>query len=893
MSNSIYRAYQWFSLCLILGLTTAVQAQESTTTSQDTVAPVTSLKDKDIPMLAKEKAGTYEIGGINIIGAENRDRNAIKSLAGLRVGDKVQIPGTVIPNAIKNLWKLRLFEDVQIYAERFEEEVVFLQIVLVERPVLSRYSYRGVKKSHHDDLNDIVKGVMSKGGIVTEDQKSLVIDKIKQHYQEKGKLDTEVKVKEVVDNKDKNTVKLEFVIDTKERVKVEDIVFKGNTHASDRKLRKKMHNTKRKGTWFRKTKFVESMYEEDKDDLIAYYVNEGYRDAKITRDTVYRESDGDIMIEIDIDEGSRYFFNDITWKGNALYTDDQLSRVLGIEKGDVYNPELLESRLRFSQDGRDVSSLYLDDGYLGFDIRPVEVAVKNDSIDIEMRIFEGPQFTIDRVTIAGNDRTHEHVVRRELRTKPGQKFSRSDIMRSQREIINLGYFNPEALDIQTPVNQGRGTVDIDYTVEERPSDQLELSAGYGGANGLIGTLGVTFNNFSLANIGDRSKWSPLPQGDGQKLSLRAQSNSRFFRSYNFTFTEPWLGGKKPNSFTLGVVHSAFDYSTLGSGSLNITRGFVGLGTQLKWPDDFFISNTTLNLEVIGLDNYQRGGFFVQENGNNIAIKEGKFKNFSLKQTFTRSSVSDPLYPRRGSKVSLSIQLTPPYSLFRGDDYYQLTDEEIEQVKEDLVFIQGPAVPLTEDQINAEIQSIENARKFEWLEYHKWRFNSEWYFNIVDKFVIAAKANIGVLGRYNSDIGYSPFERFELGGDGLSNQSAGITGRDIFALRGYEISDLEQNRQGGATVFNKYTMELRYPLSLNPNSSIYLLSFLQGGNSWASFDDFNPFDMKRSAGFGARIFLPMFGLLGFDYGWGFDRDLGPEATPGQYGKFSIILGFEPE
>jgi len=885
--------YTFFLAACLVALSTSLQAQQDTAAAVKDTMPVIDYSQQDLPILPDDGNGTYEIGGITIIGAVNRDRNAIKSLAGFREGDKIQIPGTIIPNAIKSLWKLRLFEDVQIIAEKFEGEVVFLQMILKERPVLSRYSYEGVKKSHHDDLNDIVNAVMSKGGIVTEDQKSLVIDKIKEHYMEKGKLDTEVKVKEVSDNKKKNTVRLEFVIDTKDRVKVEDIVFSGNTSVKDRKLRKKMHNTKRKGTWFRKTKYIPSGYEMDKKDLITYYNKEGYRDALIARDTVYRENDGDIMIEIDINEGNRYYFRNISWKGNSLYSDDQLTRVLGIERGDVYNPELLENRLRFSQDGRDISSLFLDDGYLGFDVRPVEVAIENDSIDIEMRIFEGPQFTIDKVTIAGNDRTNEHVIRREVRTKPGQKFSRTDIIRSQRQIIGLGYFNPEAIDIQTPVNQARGTVDINYVVEERPADQLELSAGYGGFNGLIGTLGVTFNNFSLANIRNRSSWSPLPQGDGQKLSLRAQSNSRFFRSYNFSLTEPWLGGKKPNSFTVGLVHSAFDYTTLGSGSLKITRGFVGLGTQLKWPDDFFVSNTTLNLERIGLEDYERGGFFVQEGGRNVAIKEGNFYNFSLKQTFTRSSVSDPLYPRRGSRVSLSVQLTPPYSLFRGDDYYQLDENEIAEVARNLTLEFGPAVPPTNAEIAAEVQSIENARKFEWLEYHKWRFDSEWYFNIYGKFVIAAKAKLGILGRYSDDIGYSPFERFELGGDGLSNQNAGIAGRDIIALRGYETSDLEQNRQGGATVYDKFTMELRYPLSLNPNSSIYFLSFIQGGNSWGSFEDFNPFDMRRSAGFGARIFLPMFGLLGFDYGWGFDRELGSNATVGQYGKFSIILGFEPE
>lgn len=888
-----------FAICFVMFQNSVSGQVDSTNTIVDsTVAvtdsiPVIDYSNQDLPLLDASMSGTYEIGGINIIGAVNRDRNALKSLAGFREGDKIQIPGTIIPKAIKSLWKLRLFEDVQIIAERFEGEVVFLQMVLKERPVLSRYSYNGVKKSHHDDLNEIVQSVMSKGGIVTEDQKSLVSEKIRQHYMEKGKLDATVSVEEVPDNAEKNTVRLEFTIDEKDRVKVEDIIIEGNEYTSDRKLRKKLHNTKRKGTWFRKTKFVKTDYEQDKKDLIAYYNKEGFRDATITSDSVYREEDGDIMIEININEGNRYFFRDISWKGNSLYSSDQLTRVLGIERGDVYNPELLENRLRFSQDGRDISSLFLDDGYLGFDVQPVEIAVENDSIDIEMRIFEGPQFTIDRVTIAGNDRTHEHVIRRELRTKPGQKFSRSDIIRSQREIINLGYFNPESLDIQTPVNQQRGTVDIAYTVEERPADQLELSAGYGGFNGLIGTLGVTFNNFSLANIKDKSSWSPLPQGDGQKLSLRAQSNSRFFKSYNFSLTEPWLGGKKPNSFTLGAVHSTYDYSTLGSGSLKITRGFIGLGTQLKWPDDFFISNTTLNLENIGLDDYQRGGFFVQENGANIAIKEGNFKNFSIKQTFTRSSVSDPLYPRRGSRISLSVQLTPPYSLFRGTQFFELSEAEITQVEQDLIKRRGPAVPPTRAEILSEVQSIENAKKFEWLEYHKWRFDSEWYFNIFDKFVVAAKAKLGILGTYNSDIGYTPFERFELGGDGLSNQSAGITGKDIISLRGYDVSDLEQNTQGGATVYDKFTLELRYPLSLNPNSSIYLLTFLQGGNSWGSFDDFNPFDMKRSAGLGARVFLPMFGLLGFDYGWGFDKSLPSDATASQYGKFSIILGFEPE
>jgi outer membrane protein insertion porin family len=462
----------------------------------------------------------------------------------------------------------------------------------------------------------------------------------------------------------------------------------------------------------------------------------------------------------------------------------------------------------------------------------------------------------------------------------------------------LGYFNPETLDINPQVNQERGTVDVTYTVEERPSDQLELSAGYGGFSGLIGTLGVTFNNFSIANIKDRSTWSPLPQGDGQKLSLRAQSNSRFFRSFNFSFTEPWLGGNKPNSFTLGAVSSSFDYSTLGQGKLGITRGFIGLGSQLRWPDDFFASNTTLNLEFITLENYRRsptnsggGGFGVElPNGRFIGITDADTKNFSIRQVIARSSVSDPLYPRSGSKVSLSLQFTPPYSLFRKDNFWKLSDLEKEQVIGDLTEEYGPIDPPSAIDVENEISRRENARKFEWLEYHKWRFDAEWYFNVFSKFVMTASIKMGLIGFYDENIGLSPFERFELGGDGLSNQNVGIVGRDIIALRGYEVSDISQNARGGATIFDKFTLELRYPLSLNPNSTIYLTGFMQGGNAWGRFKDFNPFEMRRSVGFGMRVFLPMFGLLGFDYGFGIDKEL---TGNNGYGKFNIVLGFEPD
>ena len=879
IANSSMNRMNKFFICIVLALLTSGTAISQT--AADT-----------LDILNYSEKNEYEIGSVEVLGAPNRDPKAIRSIAGLKVGEKIQLPGSNIPKAVKALMRLRLFDDVQIIQKSVDGEVVHLAIVLVERPTLARYSYRGVKKSKHDDLNDIVRNILNKGGIVTDAQKNLAASKIAKFYKDKGKLDATVDVIELPDESKENSVRLIFDINKGERVKVQDITFEGNKEVGNRKLRKKMKNTKRKGTWFRKTKFIQEDYEEDKESVIAYYNSLGFRDAKILKDSVWREPDGDIRVHLTINEGNRYYFRNIAWKGNSLYTDDQLASVLGIAKGDAYDPELLQNRLSYSLDGRDISSLYMDDGYLFFDIQPTEVAVENDSIDIEMRIYEGPQATINEVIIKGNDRTHEHVVRRMIRTRPGKKFSRSDIIRSQREIINLGYFSPENMPINTPVNPQRGTVDIEYVLEERPSDQLELSAGYGGASGLIGTLGVTFNNFSIRNLKNRQSWSPLPQGDGQKLSLRIQSNSRFFRSYNFTFTEPWLGGKKPNSLTVGAVRSAIDYSQFGQGSLKITRAFAGLGTQLKWPDDFFSRSTTLNLESIALDDYQSSVFGIRrDDGTLVRIENGNFKNFSITQNFTRSSISDPLYPRRGSRVSLSLQATFPYSIFREEGFYRMTAQEKEDLINRLNDERGTVFLLTPEEELLAIEAEENARKFEWLEYHKWKFNSEWYFNIADKFVFMTSIKMGFLGSYSGDIGIPPFERFELGGDGLSNQNNALTGTEIISLRGYDPREINNGRP--AAVYDKFTVELRYPLSLNPSSTIYAKIFAQGGNAWESFSDFNPFDMRRSFGGGLRVFLPMFGLLGFDYGIGFDRNLPDDAGIGEYARFNIVLGFEPE
>ena len=844
------QAFTYLTFIVVLLLPTFVLSQ-----TNDTIPIVNFTEPKD-----------YEIGGIKVTGADFSDDNAIIAIAGLKVGDKIRIPGEDIFRAIKALWKLRLFTDIQIFQEKTIGDVIFLEIEVEERPRLSRHSFKGAKKSNHDDLNDEVNKYLLKGGIVTENVKTNAINAIKGYYKGKGYLDVHVVAKEIPDEKIVNSVRLEFEIDRRDRVKIQDIEFAGNDNVKRSKLLKKLENTHRKTKLFSKSKLVRADFDADLANIIAFYNTIGFRDARILNDTFWREEDGDLRFLINIYEGNRYYFRNINWKGNSIYTSETLSSVLGIGKGEVYNQELLETRLSFSMDGRDVSTLYMDNGYLFFQVDPIETSIVDDSIDLEIRIFEGPQATIDRVIIRGNDRTHEHVIRRELRTQPGQKFSRTDIIRSQREIINLGYFNPESLSINTPVNPQRGTVDIEYTVEEKPSDQLELSAGWAGAGrGVIGTLGVSFNNFSLRNIFNKESWSPLPQGDGQKLSLRAQTNGRFYQSYNISFTEPWLGGKKPNSFSVAGFYNKFAYGEKEFSNyqkFEIYGGSVSLGTRLKIPDDNFVSQTTLTLQTMSLQNWSQG-LFITDDG--LVVTDGNYYNFSVTQTFIRSTISDPLFPTNGSRFSLAMQFTPPYSIFNNKDYTDLPVEE----------------------------------KFRYLEYHKWRFTAEWYTQIIGKLVLKVGAKIGMIGAYNSEIGISPFERFQIGGDGFANQQfGGYTGIDLISLRGYEVNDIEANTYRGINVatpiFNKYTLELRYPISLNPSSTIYVLSFLEGGNSYRSFRNYNPFDLYRVAGAGLRVFLPMFGTLGFDYGFGFDKPKFPNNSIFQnFGRFSIILGFEPE
>jgi outer membrane protein insertion porin family len=682
-----------------------------------------------------------------------------------------------------------------------------------------------------------------KGKVVTDNLIVSTENIIKDHFVDKGFLNVEIETVMENDTTLPNNVTLKFDVKKGKKVKIANIIFRGNEEVKHAKLRRSMKETKQRQWWrvWKTSKFLDYEYETDKKAIIAKYNQMGYRDARILSDTIYKVNNKLINVEINLEEGRKYYFRNIDWVGNTKYPSEVLNKILGIKKGDVYDQSRLEANLFMNPNGRDVSSLYLDDGYLFFNVEPVEALVVNDSIDLEMRIREGKQATINKVTVVGNTKTNDHVILRELRTKPGQLFSRADIIRSQRELSQLGYFNAETLGVEPKPNPVDGTVDIEYTVEEKPSDQIELSGGWG-AGRIVGTLGVSFNNFSLRNMFKKGAWRPLPAGDGQRLSLRAQSNGLFFQSYNFSFMEPWLGGNKPNAFSMSAYHSVqsngIQRGELNREAIRITGVSVGLGTRLKWPDDFFLLQGELSYQNYILENYQLISGF--NNGNS--------HTFSLKGTLTRNSIGDPIFPTYGSTLSASVEVTPPFSSFTGIDY----------------------------------ASAEQAEKYKLIEYHKWKFDAKWYISLAKNLVIQTKMQFGFLGGYNSDLGISPFERFYVGGDGLSG--FGLDGREIIALRGYDNNSLSANF--GGTIFTKYGAEFRYRISPNPQATVYVLAFAEAGDSWLTFDEFKPFQLKKSAGLGVRIFLPMFGLLGLDYGWRFDDVPGrPDMAPGQF-HFSI-------
>lgn len=804
-----------------------------------------------IPQFDYDERQLFEIGQITVSGTDQTSAQTIIATSGLAIGDKLTIPGDVIPFAIKSIMSLQLFDDVEISQTQRVDNIIFLEIKVIESSVLASFEFKGINKKDEKNLHPQLSNILIERSIVSNNHKQNCLALIEDYFQQKGFLNVTCQIKEMIQVS--NEINLVFEIIPGEKVKINAINFSGNTVISDRQLLKCMTLTRKKNAILKKSKFISEDFETDKQNILAKYQEQGYRDARIIKDAIEFDQDGNLNIEIEIEEGKQYFFGNIYWKGNTIYSDTLLTQILQINYGDVYNADKLNRRLLQSFDGSDIAGLYLDWGYLYFQAESSERSLNGQYIDLEIRIFEGKKATINQVSIVGNDLTDEDVIRRELRTKPGNTFSRADIIRSQRELVSLGYFEPEAMDVKIEPNPQDGTVDITYELKEKRGDRIELALQYAGLTRLSGSVGLTMNNFSLKNITKPSKWAPLPYGHGQSLSLRAQSNGNDFSAYNFSFTEPWLGGKKPNTLSLGAGYSKIDQASLGLGYFRNLNAFVSFGSRLNWPDDYFSYNTSISIEDIEMRNYARGQF--SANGENIDT--GKFKNISIEQSLTRSTIINPFLPRRGSRVSLSLKFTPPYSLFRKN--------------------------------NTEFNELETAEKFRFLEYHKWGFDGEWYAPIGDKFVFAARAKLGFLGTYNAQLGLSLFERFEIGGDGLNNQLNGIAGKDIISLRGYDVEDFEQNllNNGGAGLFSKYTMELRYLLSENPSLPIYAHGFVQAANSWSSFRDFNPFELKRAAGFGMRAQLPYLGLIGFDMGYGFDKE--PQNRGWQ---FNLIFGFEP-
>ncbi|MBN2347566.1 MAG: outer membrane protein assembly factor BamA [Bacteroidales bacterium] len=794
----------------------------------------------------------YEIAEIEVTGIKYLQPRVLRNISGLNVGQKITVPGDEISSAINKYWEYGLFSDVKIIATKIEEGKIYLEIALTEQPRISQVFYEGINKSDADNLKEKVK--LKQGSQITDNILSTTIHIIKTHFIEKGFLNTEVNIVQKDDTASVNRVNLFVHIDKNKRVKIEEIDFEGNEDFSDKRLRRVLKKTKQRDiNIFKGSKYKEKDYKEDLDKLIAFYNENGYRDAKILDENLYTINNKRIGLKISLEEGKPYYIRSISWIGNTKYPASALNSQLGLKKGDVYNQTLIEERLQTDEDA--ISSFYMDQGYLFFSIVPVEAKVEGDSIDLEMQIYEGKQATINDVIIKGNTKTNEHVVRRELRTRPGELFSRSDIIRSVRELSALGHFNPEAIFPNPIPNQADGTVDLEYQLEERPNDQLEVSGGWGGV-GFVGTIGIRFSNFSARNIFEKKAWRPVPSGDGQTLQVRAQSNAQYYQAYSISFIEPWFGGKKPNSFSVSLYHTVRGYPNTSYYSAYRNSHFktyglsVGLGRRLTWPDDFFTLSHELSFQRYNLSEY--GAEFVFSTGVSNLI--------SLRNTLTRSSQDQMIYPRRGSNITFGLQLTPPYSLFNNKDYSTMTPQE----------------------------------KYKFIEFHKWTFNATHYTSLAGNLVMATRAEFGYLGHYNKKIGPSPFEKYRVGGSGMVGYS--LYGTDIVALRGYDDGTLTPQYYNAETgsyvengnIYTRYFMELRYPITLNPSATIYGLGFIEGGNAWSYFNEFNPFEIKRSAGVGIRAFLPMFGLLGIDWAYGFDKQPG-EASPHHGSQFHFIMG----
>ena len=831
---------------------------------------------------------SYIIDQIEVVGAKFLDSASIIAITGLQVGNLIQIPGQAMSDAIKRLWKQKLIDNAAVYVAKIVKDRVTLTIEITERPKLDSYFFEGIKKKQAKKLTEKIS--LKKGKIITDALIKQTAQSIKNYFIEKRFLYTTVAITPVPDSTLDHKVRLKIQVNKHKKFKINRIFIDSTHYINSAKLRRKMKNTQErvrftlpldfikkvfsfypfrkkerlkrlfsgkaisdyvhkhaKLTFFSRSKFIKAKYEADKKNIIDWYATKGFIDARIVKDTIYKHNDRSIDIRLQIDEGTRYFVRNITWTGNYQHNDKKLNQIFSIKKGDVYNPALIQQKLHFNPKGSDISSLYMDNGYFSFQITPIIMGIVSDSVDLEMRIHEGAQHVINNVIIQGNERTYDYVIRRELRTLPGDKFDRSKVLRSQRELAQLNFFDPNINILPIP-NPADTTVDLQYNVKERPSDQVELSAGWGGGIGFVGSLGLVLNNFSLRNLTHFKNWHPLPVGDAQQLSLRFQANDKSYQNYSLSFVEPWLGGKRFNTLSLSLSHSILK----SKGSFKSTGASVSLGRRLTWPDDYFILSIGTSYYYYDYENYN----LLRSNKN---LHDGKFmgfgplffgekkrltgvtNNLSIHISIDRNSTDSPFYPSEGTMMGLHTKFTPPYGLF---------------------FQKNP-------------KNLSQAEKLKWITYQQYLFDAAYFANPIGKLVINPRMHVGLLGNLFSNLPMSPFERFYLGGSGLSGQGF-ILGGHIIPLRGYLDDSIvpkdKKTGYSGGVLYNKFTLEVRHPITLNPFAPIYALAFAEGGNNWIDYAVYNFFDMKKSVGLGIRIFMPIFGMLGLDWGYGFDKDI---------------------
>ncbi|MES2576369.1 MAG: POTRA domain-containing protein [Bacteroidota bacterium] len=846
----------------------------------------------------------YILADVAVVGDISFNSQTVVTFSGLQKGQEITVPGEEISAAIKKLGKLGLFDEISFYVNKVQNDSIYLDLNIVELPKLNQVKFVGVKKTKTEGL--IKDNSLNKGKVVNENLITTTKNYIENKYKKDGFYNTKVNINTVKDTSTVNSVNMLVSIDKGEKVKIQKIDFVGNTKMSDKALRKAMKDTKQKNPIriLKASKFIKDKYKTDLEKVISAYKEKGYRDARILSDSVtFDKEKNALSIKINVEEGNKYYFGDIKFLGNTVYTDQGLSRVLGVKKGETYNGVLLQKRIADASkpDGEDIDNLYKNNGYLFSNINAVEVRTANDTIDFEIRITEGPIAYFNKITVVGNDKTNDRVIYRELRTKPGEKYSKEELVRTIREIGQLGFFDPEAIDPKFKnVDSGAGTVDIEYNLVEKGSSQIELQGGYGGG-GFIGTLGLSFNNFSARNMFNKDAYKPLPMGDGQKVSLRLQA-STFFQTYSVSFSEPWFGGKKPVQFSSSISYSKQFLNNFVTQRADKTKSFnimtlsVGLAKRLTVPDDFFVLSQSLSYQHYDLNNYNTGLF---------TFGDGTSRNFAYTVGLTRSNKGvNPIFPTYGSEFSISAKLTPPYSLLNGINYSTLGDKEEYKLKNTVDRLNVPDAngnivqigdyidtagnKVTDFNLAATDVSKVDQERFKWLEYYKIKFKADWYTKIYGKLVLRTLAEFGFLGAYNQERGVVPFERFYLGGDGLANYS--MDGRETVQLRGYPNNSLtpvnEAGDQIGATVFNKFSMELRYPITLKSSASIYALAFMEAGSSFRDFKSYNPFALNRSAGLGLRVFMPAFGLLGIDFGHGFDTLPGQAKANGWETHFII-------